>query len=211
MTESSMPTVLFQRTFKTENAERDNFLSRVFAMMSEEPVRIWGECTESPYEYLGRPTLKLPGESRSKTIDFALRSRANGNVYVAELKCELAFSNYGYLVLTSCQQVKRHVSERKEAFSRFVTMARDPKTYAVTVSDRRGRVRPVESHGAILVWGSVSEEGRRAVMAAFGFADVLSVESIISDLLSNRNAQYLSYIQDRAHWCGELFAALLRT
>lgn len=175
--------ISFVDVFKTSNAQRDNFLARVFAMFSEEPVRIWGESEEAQYEYIGRPTLKLPGESRGQTIDFAFRSKQDGRVFVAELKCELAFQNYCYLVLSSSNQVQRHVKERKEAFVRFVAMARNPKAYAVSVSDRSGRSRPVEASGAILVWGSVTDEGRRAVIEDFGFADVRSVEAIICDLL----------------------------
>lgn len=200
--------ISFVDVFKTSNSQRDNFLARLFAMFSEEPVRIWGESDDAAYEYLGRPTLKRPGESRGRTIDFALKSKGDGRVFVAELKCELAFQNYGYLVLNSVAQVQRHVKERKEAFVRFVDMARDPAAYAVSVTDRSGRSRPIDASGAILVWGSVTEEGRRAVMEEFGFTDVLSVEEIIGDLLRTENRAYLSFITERERWCSELFRAM---
>lgn len=201
--------ISFVDVFKTSNTQRDNFLARVFAMFSEEPVRLWGESQDAPYEYIGRPTLKLAGESRGQTIDFALKSKQDGRVFVAELKCELAFQNYGYLVLTSVAQVQRHVNERKEAFVRFLAMARNPKAYAVSVSDRLGRARPVEASGAILVWGSMTDEGRRAVMEEFGFADVLSVEAIIGDLLRTENRAYTKFVEERERWCAELFRAML--
>ncbi|HWB11595.1 MAG TPA: hypothetical protein VG826_20355 [Pirellulales bacterium] len=200
--------ISFVDLFKTSNTHRDNFLARVFAMFSEEPVRLWGESQDAPYEYLGRPTLKRPGESRGQTIDFALRSKQDGRTFVAELKCELAFENYGYLVLNSCAQVQRHVNERKEAFVRFLAMARDPTAYVVSVTGRSGHSRQIEASGAILVWGSVTEEGRRAVMAEFGFADVLSVERIICDLLRTENRAYLDFVGDRERWCAELFRAM---
>lgn len=200
--------ISFEDVFKTANGQRDNFLSRVFAMLSEEPVRIWGESQESPYEYIGRPTLKAPGEARGQTIDFALKAKLDGRVFVAELKCELAFQNYGYLVLDSCAQVQRHIKERKEAFLRFLAMARNPDTYVVSVTDRSGRSRVIKASGAILIWGSVTAEGRRAAKQEFGFADVLSLESIIRDLLESDNLAYLEFMAEREHWCVELFRGL---
>lgn len=193
----------FADVFKAANSERDNFLARVFAMFSEEPIRIWGRSDDAPYEYLGRPTLKRLGEPRGSTIDFALKSKADGRIFVAELKCEIAFARYGYLVLNSVDQVQRHVNDGKEAFKRFLETACDPHAYTVSVAGRA-----VEPAGAILVWGSITNEGKKAVIDHFGFFDVLSVESVINELLRTNNQDFQSFVTQRRIWCDELFAAM---
>jgi hypothetical protein len=86
--------ISFVDVFKTSNSQRDNFLARVFAMFSKEPVRLWGESQEAPYEYLGRPTLKLPGESRGQTIDFPLKSKQDGRVFVGERDARKEHDSY---------------------------------------------------------------------------------------------------------------------
>lgn len=129
----------FASLFKSNDAARDNYLSRVFGMFSEEPIRIWSRCGDAPYLDLGRPTIRRPGVPNGSTIDFALQSRASGKIYPAELKCELAYSQYRYLSLTSSDQVRRHVKENKEAFARFIDCARNAVAYDVFV---RGSASP---------------------------------------------------------------------
>jgi hypothetical protein len=198
-----MEELSLKKLFRTSEPSRDNFLSRVFGMFAEEPVRIWCRSGDSQFRDLGRPKIKRPGETRGSTIDFALQSKATGKVYVAELKCELAFANYGYLVLTSVAQVNRHIYEKKEAFLRFIDCAKNPQRYVIHVGGKL-----VETAGSVLVWGSVSEQGRQAVMADYGFAGVLSVEEIIRDLLQKNNHEYKVFVEQRRKWCDELFSAL---
>ena len=198
----------FLKLFKTSEPNRDNFLSRLFGMFAEEPVRIWCRCADSPYLDLGRPTIKRPGEIRGQTVDFALKSKATGEICIAELKCELAFENYGYLVLTSVAQVNRHVKERKEAFLRLIDCARNPQAYSYSIKVKN-KPNPIKVAGSVLVWGSVTAEGREAVMAEYGFADVLSVEDIIRYLLQTKNLEYQEFVERRHRWCGELFGTLL--
>lgn len=137
------PAVEFARLFKTGTPTRDNFLARVFGMFSEEPIRIWCRSETSPFIDLGRPSIRRPGETRGMAVDFALRSKVSGKVYVAELKCELALANYSYLAPTSASQVQRHLNETgKEAFRRFVDCAKNATSYQVFVE-----ANPIEPVG----------------------------------------------------------------
>jgi hypothetical protein len=115
--------------FRTGDSKRDNFLSRVFGIFSEEVVRYWCASPRSKYEDLGRPTLHTP-EGKWHTLDFTLRDRETSKTYVAELKCELAYDNYRYLRLTDARQLDHHVGA---AFQRFLEMTREGHGLTVKV------------------------------------------------------------------------------
>lgn len=197
-----MSEISFKQLFKSPNPTRDKFLSRLFGIFSEKLVRIWCKCPKSLYEDLGRPTLKQPGEKRGSTLDFTFRSRQDERIFVGELKCELEFENYRYLTLTAPSQLTHHTGE---AFQRFLAIAKNPRQYTVIA-----RGKNVSVSGAVLVWGAVTPDGRRDVMEAFGLADVLSLEQIITDLLAWNIEDYHKLIEDRATWCQELSSALGR-
>ena len=197
-----MPHVSFERLFKSDNAKRDKFLSRLFGVFNEEIVRLWCNDGRSPYENLGRPTLrpKPPGGQRGDTLDFTLRSRQDGRAFVAELKCELEFESYRYLRLVSPSQLGHHTGR---AFAMFLDLAEKPDRYHVTVG---GESTPIA--GAILIWGSVAEEGRASVIDTKALAYVLSLEDITNDLVTWGNQPYIDLIQSRADWCQRLFLGL---
>ncbi|MGB6836800.1 MAG: hypothetical protein WBF66_03750 [Dehalococcoidia bacterium] len=199
-TKTLLPAVSFERLFKTGHGPRDKFLSRLFGIFGEEIVRVWSRCRQAPYEDIGRPTVKRPGESRGKTLDFTFKSRTDGRLFVGEMKCELEFENYRYLRLTDHWQLDHH---RTDAFLRFRDLARNPEAYSVTVNGKH-----VSPAGAILVWGSVTSEGRSDVKQATDVADVLSVEDMIGDLLVWNSVEYKTFIQARGQWCGDLFGIL---
>jgi hypothetical protein len=90
------------------------------------------------------------------------------------MKCELEFQNYRYLRLTGAWQLEHH---RNAAFLKFLHLARHSEPYKVNV-----RGHEVHVDGAVLIWGSITPEGRRAVIEKYGFADVLSVEMMANDL-----------------------------
>ena len=197
-----MPGISFEQFFRSHDFTRDKFLSRFFGIFSEEIVRIWCKCPKSPYEDLGRPTLKRPEEKRGRTLDFTFRSKQDGRIYVGELKCELEFENYRYLALTSPSQLDHHTGE---AFRWFLAIAKDPRQYTVTVKGSS-----ISVSGAVLVWGSITSEGRKTVMNTTGLADVLSLEQIITDLLIWDNQDYSKFMERRATWCQELFSLVGR-
>jgi len=195
-----MAAISFQDIFCSKNVARDKFLSRIFGIFSEEIVRIWCRNPKSPYENLGRPVLKNSLDERGWTLDYGLKSRKDGRVFVAEQKCELEFQNYQYLRLESLHQLDHHTGE---AFTRFRDFAKKPSRYIVVVSGKL-----VSTAGAILVWGSVDEEFTSKLKKETGIQNILSLENIIADLVVWVDPEYQHLISEREKWCQELFSAL---
>ena len=190
--------------FKAESPadrEREKFLSRVFGVFSERIVSIWTGDDRSPYENLGRPTIKTGEAGRGYTLDFTLRERATGNVYVSEMKCEIEYQNFKYFVL---EQVSHLTHHKKPAFEAFLRAARPTADQTIFVGGES--ITPV---GAILIWGAVAPQGRDDVIRAMGFHAVLSIEEICADLASWKCVRYRALIEQRQKWCNELFAGLL--
>jgi hypothetical protein len=195
------PERLFEDLFQSPDTRRDNFLARLFGMFSEDVVRHWSHDERAPYEDLGRPTLRSTIEPGFATLDFALRSRADGGIYVAEQKAELAFEGYRYLRLTSASQIEHHAKGR--AFAWLLDLARDPASHPVHV-----RAKPVEVSGAILVWGAVDAAGHADAMATYGFADVLSLEELLRDLRRWDPPDWRATVDQYRRWANELFDGL---
>ncbi len=193
----------FDQFFHSAEPARDKYLARLFGFFSEAVVRAWCACPAATYVDLGRPTLCEPGQTRGHTIDFTLRHRDSDKRYVAELKCELEYEGYRYLCLTNADQLRHHTSL---AFGKFLRLASDPTALIV----RRGG-QPENVDGAILVWGAVSPEGRTAAMTEHGLADVLSVETMLTDLQTWAPAEWTTFLDRYESWTGELFGFMGRT
>ena len=193
----------FRTIFRNENhsVARGKFLSRVFGIFSEEIVLLWGNDRRAPYESLGRPTIKAAGDQRGHTLDFTLRERSTDKVYVAEMKCEIEFQKYKYFVLERVDQLEHH---GKPAFAALLKVAVRSPDQAVYVGGKR-----IDVDGAILIWGCATVEGRKAVIDAKRFHDVLTIEQICKDLSSWRHEGYGDFLAERHRWCSELFTCLL--
>jgi hypothetical protein len=190
---------IFRRAASPE--ARAKFLSRIFGVFSEEIVLLWANDHRAPYESLGRPTIKTPGDNRGHTLDFTLRERSTGKVFVAEMKCEIEYQRFKYFVLERADQLAHH---KKPAFDALLKAAACSANQTVYVSGK-----PIGTHGAILIWGSATQEGRKAVIQSAGFHDVLTIAEICQDLLSWSHAGYSALIAQRQEWCNELFTGLL--
>ncbi len=182
--------------FRTNVASRDNFLSRIFGIFSEEVVRFWCANPAAAFTDLGRPTLHTP-EGKWHTLDFTLRDTVNGQTYVAELKCELAYDQYRYLRLTDHQQLDHH---RGAAFIRFLEMARPDHGLITKVG-----AKPVAIDGAILIWGATTPDGVAAVKESLGVADVLSIEEMVNDLHRWEDDAWMTRVHQLKSWSNELF------
>jgi hypothetical protein len=193
----------FESLFRTGEMKRDNFRSRLFGMFSEEIVRIWARDERAPYHDLGRPTLWSLTDPGGLTLDFTLERRSDGLRFVAEQKAELAWEGYRYLRLTELLQLAHHGT--KGAFGRFLAMAQTPDAY-----EARVKSKPIEVHGAILVWGAVTDEGRRSVIEHYGFADVLSLEAMVRDLQDWANVEWIERLRVLREWTTGLFDGLER-
>jgi hypothetical protein len=193
---SSEPEVSFERVFRGDSIQRDNFLARLFGIFSEHVVRTWCDCPQAPYRNIGRPTLRKPGESHSHTLDFTLQHRQSARRYAAEMKCWTTWEDYRYLRLTEAGQLQRIT---QPAFRTFLAFAREPTAYHVFVAGK-----PTDIDGAILVWGAATPQGRSAA-AALGIADVLTVEDMVRDLHVWQPPAWRDFIAQRRSWATELF------
>lgn len=192
---------MFQQIFTSKTPARDKFLSRVFGIFSEEIVRCWCSDDQAPYTNLGRPTIRESRQARGYSLDFTFQSKTDNLIYVGEMKCELELANYRYLVLKEPEQLTHHLG--KEAFRLFLDLANTPQKYVVT---RNGK--PQNISGAILVWGSCTDEGRKKVLEQHGFRDILSLESIVADLVQWKNKNFLDLLAEREAWVNEMFSGL---
>ena len=192
----------FEDIFRSHNPQRDKYLSRLFGLFNEEVVRSWCLCPESPYEDLGRPTIREAGEQRGHTLDFTFRRRSDDKVFVGEMKCELEFNGYRYLRLVSADQVRHHTFG--PAFQKFLQLAGYPSTL-----DVRLKGQDIKIDGAILVWGAVEPEGRDSVMDDYGIADVISAEEMLGDMRMWRPGHWREKVEGLRDWSQELFSFLL--
>jgi len=194
----------FESIFKTSNPARDKYLARLFGLFNEEVVQNWCACPTAPYENLGRPTLWISGK-RGSTLDFTLRLRDTGEIFIAEMKCWLEFDNYRYLRLVDSVQLQRIVNQKLagSAFQEFLQLAQNPTIFDVRVGSHP---LPNLVCGAILIWGATSDSGRKAVIADYNFADVLSVETMLDDLHIWMPTRWTERINQLRQWSEELFA-----
>jgi hypothetical protein len=190
----------FERLFKTDNRARDNYRARLFAIFSEEIVRAWSRNPNAPYLDIGRPTLWLEGNFA--TLDFTFERRADGARFIAEQKAELAWAGYSQLRLINAAQVARH--QGKRAFDWFMDATIEPAKYQVKVAGR-----PASTSGGILVWGATTHSGRADAIAEFGFADVLSLETMLADVRSWNDAAWSARVAELRAWTDEMLDGLL--
>ncbi len=184
-----------EQLFRSGDPKRDNFLSRVFGIFNEEIVRMWCANPNSPLLDLGRPTVYTPEEKRH-TLDFTFRDQNNA-IFVAEMKCELAYDGYRYLRLTESAQLDHH---QGDAFLRFLELASPGHSLVAKVGGS-----PIRVDGVMLVWGATTAPGIESVKSKRGIADVLSVEVMIGDLRRWDDAQWKQRVEQLRGWCSEMF------
>jgi hypothetical protein len=187
-----------ERLFRRAEPGRGAYLSRLFAFFSEELVRHWAACPQAPYRDLGRPVIWDEDDSRYHVLDFTLERRADGARFITELKCEIEFQGYRYLTLAGPEQVAHH--EGGAAFQKLMRAATGPGLQRITIGGRE-----ITINGAVLIWGAVTDEGRDVVKKHYGFAEVLSVESMVRDLAEWQPQSWTKWVQLRRNWSGELF------
>ena len=181
----------FDELFRSTDAGRDAFRARLFGLFSEEIVRAWCANEAAPYRDLGRPTLWTA--RAFATLDFTLQSRADSRVHVAEQKGEMAFEGGRRLRLDEQADLAKFHTGR--AFRWFLDVARDPASHDVRLG-----AKPIEVHGAILVWGAVTDAGRQAAILRHGFEDVLSVEAMVDDLRAWGDKKWPARVQQLRDW-----------
>ena len=194
----------FQTLFQQDDspAARGKFLSRVFGIFSENIVQAWSDDERAPYRNIGRPTLTPASAIRSPTLDFLFECRRTGKRFVVEQKCEIEFRSFRYFTLTSPDQLNHHI---KPAFAAFLAAANGN---APGSRDWKVGAQRITVDGAILVWGSVTPEGRAAVIKSTGLHDVIGLDRIIEQCAEWRPDAYCRLVNERRKWCEELFTFL---
>jgi hypothetical protein len=184
------------------------FSARVLGLFAEDAVRAWCRLPGSPYEApAGRPTLRMPGQARGLSLDFVLRHRETGSCYVTELKAWPAFERGRFAVLDDPGRVDRVIPHAREAMEALLRVALDPWSMSVTAEGKS-----VENvRGAILVWASVTPDGRRKTMERFGFADVLGLDQMVAELVEKRPPEWLEHVEARRRVCDDLFDVVTGT
>lgn len=196
----------FENLFMSENipykgkSQRDKFLSRVFGIFNEEIIRIWCKNSASPFKDLGRPTI-YDSDGRHYTLDFLLQDKEK-NTYITEMKCEIEYQKYKYLILNEITQLKHH--QKKRAFQLLLKIAKSPNSF-----DIKCKGATVEVNGSALIWGKTSEKGIMKTIEEFSFSHILSTESIINDLINWEDKNYHDFIGQYYDWSTSLFSGLL--
>lgn len=194
----------FKHFFQRGDSRRDNFLARLLGLFSEDLIAAWCECPQCPWVNLGRPTLS--GHTKRLTLDFTLRERNGDKIYFAEMKCWITFDNYKHLRLESAEQLGRMARLPGQAgLFRFLTACRDPDSISVTIGGK-----PVVTQGGILIWASVSQQGRNEVIESFQIHEVLSVEDVLDDLVQWQPEHWLQRVVELRKWSSSLYSYLLR-
>ena len=131
----------FRTIFKSPGdpmPQREKFLSRLFGIFSEKIIALWADDERAPYQNLGRPTVFTGQNKHGHTLDFTLRDRATGKIYVAEMKCEIEYQGFKYFVLNKPDQLAHHV---KPAFGAFLDAARRPQETQVRIAGKKTAVQ----------------------------------------------------------------------
>lgn len=199
---------------------RGRFLSRLFGIFSEEIVKIWCENNKSPYKNIGRPTL-ITSDGNYYVLDFTFVDKEN-NKFIVEMKSEIQYENYKYMVLDPDKNVdylSHHL--KKRAFKLFVN-----KSW-VMLKIKGKEVVDEEKFGTILIWGSLeerfsitssmpsSEEQEflnnmnskwKNMYKEFNNVDrILSVEHMINNLIEWKDENYLDFVKKYQDHSNELF------
>jgi hypothetical protein len=191
----------FEDIFKTGEKSRDNFLARFFGIFYEKMVPAWCSCPGAPYAYQGRPALWRENTYKH-SLDFILRRRETGETFVAEMKCWLAWENSTYLRLEDTTPLHKLKGAAWEA---FIELTHNPTAYEIKI-ERLLLTPPIQ--GTVLIWGATSEQGRQPAMTTYGFADVLSAESMLDDLNTSNSAEWTLIIDQLKDWSNSLLTYL---
>lgn len=190
----------FEEIFRSDDAQRDKFLARLFGIFSEEVVRCWCSDRNSRYENLGRPQLRAVRSSKKHTLDFTLRERKSGRIFIGEQKFWPEYKGYRLLRIETAKQFDEFWDD---TFQAFIECAAKPDKFRVSCD--AGDFQP---SGAVFVTGAISESGLGKIRKEFHFHEVLSLETLMDELVSSRDPCWREAVEKRSRWSRELFSAL---
>lgn len=228
----------FRELFCQENQKKDNFLSRVFGIFSEEIVDFWLANRESKYVKIGRPTLYKKEmangistqnkKENSATLDFLIMNKNDGKYFIVEQKNFLAYKKGTMALMNEDADSKFMVNfegwskaKRKStlAWDFFLDFSSDKyivKYNQPIFNDKKGkivrsksvRLNPDAKIGKVLLWSSFNKKGKAKIIHDYGFDDILSLEKIISDLIKWNDEDYFNWLVERSNWTSDLFNIL---
>ena len=187
----------FQDLFHSPDPARNQFLAAVLNLFSQEVVRCWVADAQSPFEDLGKASLRQARAGRGITLDFALRRR--NRVYAVVMKGDMAET----ATLTDPAQIE--AAKSAKSFSTFLDAAANPSRFKVVVRDEK-----LDLAGAILIWGAADPAAARAAKRQFSLYEVFSLEQLCADLARWNNHEYQMLLDRRVAWNHDLFKTLRR-
>ena len=181
-----------------------HILSRVFAIFSEDIMRLYFNGVNSKYSDLGRPSRK---KGRDGPVwDFTIED--DGKLYVAEMNCEISLDGYKYACLDSEKWVKRQEDSNNFGVLMKIAKGEDRKPVRISSSTDKALRDGFVPDGVVIIWGSVDSSTRQSLIAKYDkLHDVLSVEDAISKLIL-KEPGYLSLIDRMKHLIDEFYDRL---
>ena len=187
---------------KTNNIKRDKFISRFFGIFSEEIANIYFCSPYSEYTNLGRPNISI--NNKQYILDFTLKNKNNGKIYICEMKCEMQYMNYKRLELNDVSQIHSH---KKEAFKVFLDIAKNAENYVIKIGKDM-----INANGIILLWGKITRKTEKIkyIKEYFNISDILSLEDMIN-IMNNKNyKEYLVFLDEKKIWVNSFFDSILK-
>jgi len=106
------------------------------------------------------------------------------------------FDDYRYLTLRDAGQLL-HLPDKN--FQQFLKFAERPADYRVELQGRY-----IATEGAVLVWASVTPDGKASAKGLYRFADVLSLEEILAQLRAKMPPQWKNRLGELKSWNTQL-------
>lgn len=194
----------------SSDAERANYLARIFAIFYEKLLAIW--LKTKGFELLGRPTVYDKNwKSLRKTFDYTLKK--NDKYFIVEAKCYLAYDNFKELVLTT-KSLESMLSygDNFQFFCEVGTEKEPYEKYRFWAADADEKFKP---DGKILLWAKVNRNEEADLKRKYKFFDIFSIEDAINDMIkeakngSPSGKEYSDLISKYKEWSDELFNKLI--
>ncbi len=185
----------FDDLFPTGDAERRQFLAGLFNLFSTDIIRCWATDRQARYSMTGTPILRSVRGNRGYTLDYALQT--GKRLYATVMKCDPVVDG----PLHHADQIEAYTTTK--AFAAFLDAARNPNQYVAVID---GEASPIA--GSILIWGSATVRAQRAVKKAYGLHAILTMESIVGDLVQWNNREFQILLDRRVAWSHDFYRGL---
>lgn len=188
---------------------RNSFIAKVFGAFNEDIVRIWANRNNSKYKNLGRPTIYRNNEGKRNTLDFTMKERKTGKIYISEMKSWISYKNNKFLELNKSIDLLS-INDIPESLRWFLNVGNDISNYDVNVNGPELKKEKVIPEGTILIWPKFKSEDKDYCLKKYRLFDLLSLENIIIDLNNEKNEEYFLLLKEKEDWFNALISGLKR-